>query len=154
MRISSLIVAFTFASLLSAAQDIDSLTTGLGESDSMLTEGKVEYVFHDQRIPRLDSLAKLSPPKLEGYRLQIFFGEKRKAEEIRAEFKREHPEMGAYISYLAPNFRLRVGDFRSKLACEKFKAMVRDSYPSSYIVRDEIELPPLQREKEKLSDSN
>jgi hypothetical protein len=105
--------------------------------------GEIRY-FQDSRISRLDSLKREYPTLPSGYRLQIFFGERSAAREKRAEFLREFPEVGAHISYLAPNFRLRVGDFRTRLECEKFKAEIGDRYPGSFIVKDKIELPELE----------
>jgi hypothetical protein len=105
--------------------------------------GTVSF-YMDKRIANLDSLKKLNPTGIEGYRVQIFFGDRDKAQDTRVDFLRAHPEMGAYISYLAPNFRLRVGDFRTRLESEKFKTELLQRYPGSYIVKDEIELPPLK----------
>jgi hypothetical protein len=101
--------------------------------------------FHmDRRIARLDSLKELNPTGIEGYRVQIFFGNRDQAQSTRVEFLRDYPDVGAYISYLAPNFRLRVGDFRTKIESEKFKNELIQKYPGCYIVKDQIEFPPLQ----------
>ena len=58
---------------------------------------------------------------LKGYRVQIFLGDRNKAEEIRRSFLVKHPDTPAYLDYLAPNFRVRVGDQRTKLEGEKLK---------------------------------
>lgn len=81
---------------------------------------------------------------MDGYRVQLFFGDRSKAQNLRGEFIRQYPNTPAYISYLAPNFRVRVGDFRTRLASEKFRHKINSDFPRSYIVRDKIELPPLQ----------
>jgi len=98
----------------------------------------------NERIEKLDSLKRLHPAAMAGYRLQLFFGDRAKAQKIRGEFLKQHPETGAYISYLAPNFRLRVGDFRSKMECERLKNEIRNDFPGSYIVRDQINMPALR----------
>lgn len=82
---------------------------------------------------------------MEGYRLQLFFGNRNDAQKMRGEFLKKHPETGAYISYLAPNFRLRVGDFRSKMECEKLKKEIQKDFPGCYIVRDEINMPAVRK---------
>jgi hypothetical protein len=109
--------------------------------------GKVS-VSANRRIELVDSLKKIHPTALEGYRVQLFFGSRDDAQKMRGEFLKQHPETGAYISYLAPNFRLRVGDFRSKMECERLKKMIQQDFPASYIVRDKINMPAL-REGEK-----
>jgi hypothetical protein len=108
--------------------------------------GKIT-VMEDERITELDNLKKKYPGQLNGYRVQIFFGDRAKALETKANFTAEHPEIPAYISYLAPNFRLRVGDFRTKLEGEKLKKEIEYTYPGSYLVKDKIELPSLGDEE-------
>ncbi len=105
--------------------------------------GKV-LIHCDPHIEEMDSLSRLHPSPLEGYRVQIFFGSRNEAQRIRGEFLKKHPNTGAYISYLAPNFRLRVGDFRSKMDSEKFKKEIQNDFSGSYIVKDQISLPPLR----------
>lgn len=107
-------------------------------------EGSGNIIYHiDQRISKIDSLKKLNPTNREGYRVQIFFGNRDQAQAKRVEFMSAFPEIGAYISYLAPNFRLRVGDFRTRIESEKFKNEIMQKYPGCYIVKDQIELPAL-----------
>lgn len=110
-------------------------------------QGNITY-FQDEKISLLDSLRKENPINLNGYRVQIYFGNRNDAREMRTKFILEHPDQGAYISYLAPNFRLRVGDFRSRLECEAFKKEIAREFPGSYLVKDKIELPNLHPERD------
>ncbi len=100
--------------------------------------GKITVV-QPADIEKLDSLKRLYPTKPNGYRVQIFFGKREEARKKKVEFLKKYPDVGAYISYLAPNFRLRVGDFRTKIACEEFKREISEDFPASYIVKDKIE---------------
>ncbi len=102
-------------------------------------------IIQDERIAKLNTKKKENPTKMDGYRVQVYFGDRNSAQEKRGTFIRNNPEVGAYISYLAPNFRLRVGDFRSRLESEKFKNEISKSFPGSYIVKDKIELPLLEK---------
>lgn len=106
-------------------------------------QGEISFQ-RDRGIAELDSLRKHHPSPMEGYRVQVFFGSRNEAQKLRGEFLRKYPDTPAYISYLAPNFRLRVGDFRSKMESEKFKKEISDDFPGSYIVKDEITLPALR----------
>lgn len=101
-------------------------------------------VFEDRRIAALDSLKIVYPSSIRGYRLQLFFGDRDEARKKRVEFTKRYPHIPTYISYLAPNFRLRVGDFRTRLQAEKLKHTLGHEYPGSYIVKDQIELPALR----------
>lgn len=80
---------------------------------------------------------------LKGYRVQIFLGDRTKAEEVRRTFLARHPDVPAYLSYLAPNFRVRVGDLRDRVPAEKLRNDLKEEYPGLYVVPDEIELPRL-----------
>lgn len=81
---------------------------------------------------------------LKGYRVQVFLNADRKqAETVRAQFLQKHPEVPAYLSYQAPNFKVRVGDQLTRLEGEKLRADLKAEFPGCYIVPDEIELPVL-----------
>lgn len=110
------------------------------------SHGEID-VIADGRINLLNQRKIDHPTKQDGYRVQIYFGNRNTARDRRADFVTRFPGHAAYISYLAPNFRLRVGDFRTRLESEKFKNEIARYYPGSYIVKDKIELPPLGGEE-------
>lgn len=73
-----------------------------------------------------------------GWRIQIGFANKES--EItpkHIEFMKKYPEIPIYLTYTAPYYRLRIGNFRTKLEAEKIKAHISDYY-QGYIVRDYI----------------
>jgi hypothetical protein len=81
---------------------------------------------------------------IDGYRIQIFFAESRSvAQSQKAGFINSFNEHKAYIDYLAPNYRIRVGNFRTKLQAEKFKQKLISTYPTSIVLEEKIELPVL-----------
>jgi hypothetical protein len=108
--------------------------------------GKIT-VIEDERITELDNLKRDYPGLQDGYRVQIFFGKRKEALDRKAEFAEAHPELPAYISYLAPNFRLRVGDFRTRTEGEKLKHEIDSDNPGCYLVKDKIELPSLEKDE-------
>lgn len=77
----------------------------------------------------------------EGYRVQVFLGDRKTAEETKRTFLQKYPDTPAYLSWLAPNFRLRVGDLRTRLEAERLLRDMKVIYPGSYIVPDDIEMP-------------
>ena len=80
-----------------------------------------------------------------GYRVQIFLGDRKTAEDTKRGFLQKNPDIPAYLSWLAPNFRLRVGDLYTRLEAEHLLRDMKLLYPGSYIVPDEIEMPRLDR---------
>lgn len=80
---------------------------------------------------------------LKGYRVQIFLGDRAKAEATRRTFLQQHPDVPAYLSYLAPNFRVRVGDLRDRASADALCQALKAEFPGLYIVPDDIDPPAL-----------
>lgn len=79
-----------------------------------------------------------------GYRIQIYFGNERiKAQEIKSNFLQNHPKISAYMVYHQPNFKVRVGDFRTRLEAVGFLKMIEFEFKTSFIVPDDVKLPDL-----------
>lgn len=104
---------------------------------------------------RLDALVKkqgevIPPainPEIDGYRVQLYFDSDRKViNDARSKFIAQFPKVDTYVEYNAPNFVLKVGDFRTKLEAEKIKAEVEVDFPTSFVIKEKINLPRLERE--------
>lgn len=84
---------------------------------------------------------------IDGYRIQIFFDSgnhsKSRAYAKKSNFILKYPHIRAYITYQSPNYKVRVGDFRTKLDAEKFKNEIIEDYPSAFSIPELIELPSL-----------
>ncbi len=84
---------------------------------------------------------------IEGYRLQIFFesgnNSSTQARQIKEEFEKKYKSIPAYITWKAPNFRVRVGDFRTRMEAEGFLQKIIQDYPNVWIIKDEINFPNL-----------
>jgi hypothetical protein len=96
-----------------------------------------ELVSRHQKI----NSAKMSSP---GYRIQIYFGSDRaKAQEVRNSFVQMFPNSPIYLLYQQPNFKVRAGDFRTRLEANRFLKSMGDRFRPAFIVPDEIKLPEL-----------
>lgn len=84
--------------------------------------------------------------KVEGYRIQLISlsGNNSKAivEKMQNDFMAKFPEVPAYVTYFEPNFRLRVGDFRTKLEAYHVYQSINISFPGAFIIKDKIEYLP------------
>jgi hypothetical protein len=103
------------------------------------------------RSPRLDmvvnKLKEINERKqtMPGYRIQVYFGTQRsKANEIRALFNTHYPGIPAAVTYNQPNFKVRAGDFRTRLEAQKNLVDVEKNFPGAFVIPDEIRLPPLK----------
>ena len=101
--------------------------------------------------PRLEKLVKLiaTPDEngdiIKGYRVQIFFDtDKNKTDREKAKFKTRYGNsMPCYVEYKAPNYRIKVGDFRSEIDAERFKQGLLSVFPTAFVVKEKIKLPTL-----------
>ena len=85
-----------------------------------------------------------------GFRVQIasFSGtnSKNNAFDLRTRFETDYPETRVYIVFDEPNFKVKVGDFRTRLEAYAFLQEIRQTY-KGYIIRDNIyPEPPEQQE--------
>ncbi|MBR1766136.1 MAG: SPOR domain-containing protein [Bacteroidales bacterium] len=85
---------------------------------------------------------------LPGFRVQIasFSGtnSKTSAFSLRDRFMTDYPSTQAYIVYDEPNFKVKVGDFRTRLEAYAFLQEIKEVY-KGYIIRDNIYAEPPQQ---------
>jgi len=85
---------------------------------------------------------------IDGYRIQIFFdsGTKSKirARSVYDNFLIKYSNIGAYLTFKAPNYKVRVGDFRTKLDAQRFLNEIIADYPNAWIIEDQINLPKVE----------
>jgi len=97
-----------------------------------------------KKLVERHKLVNASRMSMPGYRVQIYFGNDRtKAQELRSEFLQLFPSTPAYLVYHQPNFKVRVGDFRTRLEAIGFLNKISGSYQSAFIVPDDVKLPDL-----------
>lgn len=86
-----------------------------------------------------------------GYRLQIYFGSgpnaHAEAMKVRTEFLSSNPDIKAYLIFKSPDFKVLVGNFRTKSEALKLQKALYYQFPNSFIVSDEIALPELTDSK-------
>ena len=88
---------------------------------------------------------------IDGYRVEIFFSSNTDAKEMalrkKIEFLSIYPENTVHVKYISPNFRVRVGDFRTKNEALKLYREIKDTYPVAFIVTDQIDFPLLKQKQ-------
>jgi len=110
------------------------------------TRGKVEVV-KDARIDtfaarRADLNKANSEVTVNGYRVQIFTGENRKdAYNAQAKLLEQFPNVRTYIIYNEPNFKVRAGDFRTRLEAEKLEEDLKKLFTGMFIITEKINQP-------------
>lgn len=115
-------------------------------SINVIGQGNVE-VIKDARINDLiKKQGEIIPPatqvQINGYRVQIFFdSDKSKVDNARMQFAKTNPKVETYVTYKAPNYLLRVGNFRTQMDADRLKAEVSTQFPTSFIVPEKVNIP-------------
>ncbi len=78
-----------------------------------------------------------------GYRIQIAFytGNKGRDEayKTKSDLVTQYPDYNSYIVFLQPYFKVRIGDFFTKSDALKALEIIKETYPSAFIVEDLIQ---------------
>lgn len=74
-----------------------------------------------------------------GFRVQIYMGPSRSdAYEAQARFQRLFDDIDTYISYEEPNYRVKVGDFRSRSSAEQLMHSLRQQFTNVFVHTEDI----------------
>ena len=115
-------------------------------------QGKVE-VYQDSRV---DSIVKMhvrynsSQSTFDGYRIQIFFDAGNNslngALAAQANYQMLYPGDTAYISFVEPYYKVRVGDFRSRLEADTYLRQINRDFPNAFVIKDKVLFPKMEDE--------
>ncbi len=87
----------------------------------------------------------------QGYRIQIMSAtganSRDKANMAKAEFLTKFNDIEIYIVYQAPYFKVRLGDFRTKLDAFNYLQNILEVYPHAFVVSDKVNIPLLKKEE-------
>ena len=82
---------------------------------------------------------------VDGYRIRIYFDNKQKSreesQEVMARFKALHPGYNVYLKFNNPNFKVTVGDFRTKVDAQIALKEIIKAFPSAFIVKEKMRFP-------------
>jgi hypothetical protein len=74
--------------------------------------------------------------------VQIYFGSNRQAAyNAQAKFMYDYPDVPTYITYIEPNFKVQVGDFRTRLEAQKMQSELNGMFSSLFIIQTKINPP-------------
>lgn len=107
-------------------------------------------IYQDARIDSLLSLNieyNKAFPFISGYKIQIYMelgnNALDKANQIKQEFEENFPGVMAYVTFREPYYRVRVGDYRTRLEANQLLETIKRTYPDAWIIQDNISLPLL-----------
>ncbi len=99
---------------------------------------------------RVDSLVEAQVVKnkeansISGYRVQLMqTTDRKKANDAKTALLEKYSEMDVYITFQAPNYKVRVGNYTKRIDCVSIYKLLLTDFPQSFVVPDKIELPEL-----------
>ncbi|WP_172594326.1 SPOR domain-containing protein [Mariniphaga sediminis] len=159
MRRYFLFIAGLFFCQMLTAQVIFPSASDIAGTDSAHIETVPLTIFENVEVnqdPRLEKMLKWHVENnqkrdgINGFRVEIFFSSalsaKEQALKKKKEFLSKYPEYNVHVKFSAPNFRVRVGDFRTKNEALKLYKEIQKDYPGAFIVPDIIDFPLLKTE--------
>jgi len=82
-----------------------------------------------------------------GYRIRIFSDSgqpaNKKASGERARFIKLFPDTESYLQFDTPNYKVYVGDFRTKSDAYAFLVKIKTEFPKAFLVEQKINFPKL-----------
>jgi len=113
-------------------------------TDTVKTDGYV-VIVKDASIDEIINLYKqnnITAQGTEGYRVQIYNDSgnnaRNRAMEVKEAFEKAFPQINAYLQYQQPNFKVRVGDSRTKLEAYKIQKDIASKFSDAFVVKDFI----------------
>ncbi|MDX9775055.1 MAG: SPOR domain-containing protein [Petrimonas sp.] len=115
------------------------------------TDGNIRVVC-DQRVDEIVKMHKVYNERRNdmtmGYRVQIYFdagnNSLERAQTEARTFQMLYPDDTAYVSYSEPYYKVRVGDFRTRLAAEGFLQQILSVYPNAFVIKDRVRLSAIK----------
>jgi hypothetical protein len=102
-------------------------------SDSRINALIDDYVTENKRKGGMD-----------GYRVQIYSGNKDGAFKLKSQFISRFPEHNVHIIFQTPEFYVRVGDFRTPSEAIKLLHTIEREFRDPFIIEDVIQFPELK----------
>ncbi|MFD2516263.1 sporulation protein [Pontibacter locisalis] len=106
---------------------------------------RVEPTHHvnDKVAVLMDTVASVNKniKYAQGYRILAYNGsERQKVMNLRKSIISRVPEVKDYLTYQQPNFRLKIGDFFSRVEAQQVLNQLSDLIPNAQIVQDQINI--------------
>ncbi|MGI4806347.1 MAG: hypothetical protein ACRYFL_16385 [Janthinobacterium lividum] len=111
---------------------------------TVIKDSRIDSIIAHRLIAVKSPLGKIGNSSGYGYRVQFFISPNRN--EIyakQAAFNEMYPDLRTYIVYQEPNYKLKAGDFRTRLEAQKLMRDIRPQFKTLFLVSEKINLPKL-----------
>ena len=147
-----IILALLTVSMVAHAQQLDSLTRA--SMDTTLVGRDIMKIMSSGiqisqppalRVALSGYVRGNSGKKITGYRIRVFYDNspqaRSRSEKVASSIRNQYPGVGVYRTFDSPNFKVAVGDFRTKDDALKVYVALKSSYPTALIIKETINYP-------------
>ena len=71
----------------------------------------------------------------EGYKIQIFYGNSEESKKKLLEFKKEFKDLDGTIIFNSPNYKVWIGNFKTRIEVERAMVDIKKKYPTALIIK-------------------
>lgn len=105
--------------------------TSIGQNakTNISVDPKIENLLKEKR--KLNTSLFLN----EGYKIQIFYGNSEESKKKLLEFKKEFKDLDGTIVFNSPNYKVWIGNFKTRIEVERTMLDVRKKYPTALIIK-------------------
>ncbi len=130
-----LVVVFLFSGKLFAQADSNSIVVRKDQRIDLLIRKQIQINEETTRDSRRS---------MPGFRIQVInSSDRNKVFEVKARIYQQYPELKPYLMYQPPNYKLKIGNFRTAEDAEPYLKQLTRIFPTGvYIVHDVIDVKP------------
>ncbi|PID87755.1 MAG: hypothetical protein CSB06_03720 [Bacteroidia bacterium] len=155
MRTLFCTIIITFPLLLTAQREKFTLNDKdlFAKTENSSLFGKITVSQPEGLTYIINKAAEIDNDRFFGWRVQIYFGSGQramnKAEQVKKDFLKAYGhKYGTYINFDSPFFKVRVGNFRTKVEARLFKEKIKEKFPNSWIIPMRIDYPESPKDEE------
>ncbi len=101
---------------------------------------RIESSAHiDQMLAQKKNYNK-SLDKFQGFKIQIYYGSEKECYEVKEEFKSLYPDIATSIIFSTPQWKLQIGNYRTRLEADHSMVGIKKEYPSAIVLATEIDI--------------
>lgn len=126
MRILTLTNRFIFSSLLLI---IGTISNVQGQSATLTQDSKFEQLLNEKR--KINSAIIIN----ERYKIQVFSGNSEGAKKTLADCKQDFRELDGTIIFNTPNYKVWIGNFKSRIEAERYIIEIKKKYPNYLLIK-------------------
>jgi hypothetical protein len=119
-KIISALIIVCFSTSKVSAQD---------QNDILSQDPKFEQLLNEKR--KINASLTIN----ESYKIQIFSGTSENAKKTLSEFKQEFKDIDATIIFNTPNYKVWIGNFRTRIEAERNLVTIKDRYKNVLLIK-------------------